>query len=265
LGDLTSLTVTGDLVVDTSTLKVDSSNNRVGIGTASPDAPLTIHNSSDPELRFGYNSSQDHRLRWDSSKVFLDADPDNSNSNSALGLNVDGSTKLYIDDAGLVGLSTTSPAAPLHVYNATNNTIARLESGDATARLHLKDNSGEAFVGATGDNLIFSNTSSATERVRIDSSGHILPGTDSQYNIGSNGVRFANGYFDTLYGDGSNLTGVSAGATGGGSDEIFYENDKTVTADYSITSGKNAMSAGPITIDDGVTVTVPSGSTYTIV
>jgi len=40
-------------------------------------------------------------------------------------------------------------------------------------------------------------------------SGNILPGTDSSHNIGSNGVRFSNGYFDTLYGDGSNLTGIT--------------------------------------------------------
>ncbi len=66
-------------------------------------------------------------------------------------------------------------------------------------------------------------------------------------------------------GDGSALTGISAGATGGGSDEIFYENSQTVTTDYTITSNKNAMSAGPITINNGVSVTVPSGSTYTIV
>ena len=66
-------------------------------------------------------------------------------------------------------------------------------------------------------------------------------------------------------GDGSALTGISAGATGGGSDEIFYENSQAVTTDYTITSGKNAMSAGPITINNGVSVTVPSGSTYTIV
>ena len=66
-------------------------------------------------------------------------------------------------------------------------------------------------------------------------------------------------------GDGSSLTGISAGATGGGSDEIFYENSQAVTTDYTITSGKNAMSAGPITINNGVSVTVPSGSTYTIV
>ena len=67
--------------------------------------------------------------------------------------------------------------------------------------------------------------------------------------------------------DGSNLTGIAAGggATGGGSDEAFYENGQTVTSNYTITNGKNAMSAGPITINSGVTVTVGSGETYTVV
>jgi len=65
--------------------------------------------------------------------------------------------------------------------------------------------------------------------------------------------------------DGSNLTGISAGATGGGSDEVFYENDQTVTTNYTITNGKNAMAAGPITVNSGVTVTVGSGETLTIV
>ena len=45
----------------------------------------------------------------------------------------------------------------------------------------------------------------------------------------------------------------------------IYENSQTISSNYSITSGKNAMSAGPITIASGVTVTVTSGSTYTIV
>lgn len=54
-------------------------------------------------------------------------------------------------------------------------------------------------------------------------------------------------------------------ATGGGSDAIFYLNDQTVTTSYSIPSGKNALSAGPITINTGVTVTVPTGSSWAIV
>ena len=58
---------------------------------------------------------------------------------------------------------------------------------------------------------------------------------------------------------------VGGGATGGGTDEIFYENGQNVTTDYTLTAGKNALSAGPITINDGVTVTIPPGSTWTIV
>ena len=66
-------------------------------------------------------------------------------------------------------------------------------------------------------------------------------------------------------GDGSSLTGISAGATGGGSDQIFYENGQTVTTNYTITNGKNAMSAGPITINTGVAVSVGTGETWTVV
>jgi len=64
--------------------------------------------------------------------------------------------------------------------------------------------------------------------------------------------------------DGSNLTGISAGATGGGSDQIFYENGQTVTTDYTITDGKNALCAGPITINSGATVTIGSGENLII-
>ena len=49
------------------------------------------------------------------------------------------------------------------------------------------------------------------------------------------------------------------GATG------FVENDATISVDQSITSGRNAMSAGPVTVDSGVSVTIPTGSVWTIV
>ena len=58
---------------------------------------------------------------------------------------------------------------------------------------------------------------------------------------------------------------IGGGATGGSSDDIFYENGQTVTSNYSLTAGKNAMSAGPITINSGVTVTVPSGASWVVV
>ena len=65
--------------------------------------------------------------------------------------------------------------------------------------------------------------------------------------------------------NGTAWSGVGTGAVGGSADLVFFENDITVTANYTITTNKNAMSAGPITINSGVTVTVPSGSTWTVV
>ena len=58
---------------------------------------------------------------------------------------------------------------------------------------------------------------------------------------------------------------VGGGAVGGGTDQVFYENDQVVTQDYTISAGKNAMSAGPVTVQNGVTVTVGSGQAWTVV
>jgi hypothetical protein len=58
---------------------------------------------------------------------------------------------------------------------------------------------------------------------------------------------------------------IGGGATGGSSDDIFYENGQTVTTNYTLSTGKNAMSAGPITINSGATVTVPSGASWVVV
>jgi hypothetical protein len=60
-------------------------------------------------------------------------------------------------------------------------------------------------------------------------------------------------------------TGPSGGATGAGGDDIFWENSQNVTTNYTISTNKNAMSAGPITVDAGVIVTIPSGSVWTVV
>ena len=67
--------------------------------------------------------------------------------------------------------------------------------------------------------------------------------------------------------DGSNLTGLQAGATGGnsGANAVFWENDATITHDYTISTNKNAGTFGPVTINNGITVTVPNNSTWTIV
>lgn len=60
-------------------------------------------------------------------------------------------------------------------------------------------------------------------------------------------------------------TQIGGGATGTGGNQVFVLNDQVVTASYTVPTGKNASSAGPITINTGVTVTVSTDSTWVIV
>jgi hypothetical protein len=57
---------------------------------------------------------------------------------------------------------------------------------------------------------------------------------------------------------------IGGGATGAGGDTVFQENSPTVTTSYTLSTGKNAMSVGPITINSGATVTVPSGARWVV-
>ena len=71
-----TLTGVGNTLRDLTVTGVSTFNNSVGIGTDNITAPLTVMSSSDPEIRIGYNDSQDHTIAWDSSKLFLNADRD---------------------------------------------------------------------------------------------------------------------------------------------------------------------------------------------
>lgn len=71
--------------------------------------------------------------------------------------------------------------------------------------------------------------------------------------------------WDTATSDYIKIAGGGGGATGGGGDQVFFENDLTVTQDYTIGATKNAGTFGPVAIDSGATVTVPSTSVWTIV
>jgi hypothetical protein len=57
---------------------------------------------------------------------------------------------------------------------------------------------------------------------------------------------------------------LGGGATGGGGDEVFVENARTVTTNYTLTTGKSAESVGPITINSGIVVTIPSDERWVI-
>jgi hypothetical protein len=84
-------------------------------------------------------------------------------------------------------------------------------------------------------------------------------GNPAALSLGSSGQTLVSDGTDISWGD------AAAGATGGGSDKIFWENGQTVTTNYTITNNYNAMSAGPITINNGIVVTIGTGENWTIV
>jgi len=99
------------------------------------------------------------------------------------------------------------------------------------------------------------------------SSIYIRGGTSSSYSVG---VEIEAGgsalvAWDSTITDFVKIAGGGGGATGTGGDQIFFENDLAVTGTYTIPNGKNAGTFGPVTINSGVTVTVPTGSVWTIV
>ena len=176
---LTSATITGDLTVDTSTLKVDSSNNKVGIGTTSPGKNLEVNDSATPTIRFGRSNS----YYWDVGHT-LSQFQFNSET---------GGTIMQLEYDGNVGINTTSPNEKLEVAgNLTLTPSAKNNSPSSGAAISdikfvgRTDNSVVAKIGAihndnlngTDGQILFytaDNTASAvaSEKMRILSSGGI--------------------------------------------------------------------------------------------
>jgi hypothetical protein len=157
-----SMTVTGDLTVDTSTLKVDSTNNRVGIGTALPDSTLSIENttSSGATIKYDGQSNTEFGLRIQSNVSGGNFESDFAAGGTALlDLFANSSTTsggdflvartqasnpvLLVKGNGRVGIGTTLPVG---------------HGGFASGRIVEVKNSGNADSGA--DNSTISITSS---------------------------------------------------------------------------------------------------------
>ena len=63
---------------------------------------------------------------------------------------------------------------------------------------------------------------------------------------------------------GGTIVAITGGATGGGPDQVFVQNGVTVTTSYTLTTGFNAESVGPISINSGISVTIPSGQRWVV-
>ena len=169
------------------------------------------------------------------------------------------------DPSGAANIAQFQP----HINTSTNLLkIATAVSGDSATYNTLGN--------ITLDNLghVVAASPTMTGDVTMSSTGFLkIPvGTDAQqpgqsgapavalgqlrYNSTQN--RFE-GYKNTGWGE----IGGGAGATGGGTDQVFFESDQAVTTSYTLTANKNAHTVSP-TINSGVTVTVPSGAILVI-
>ena len=140
----------------------------------------------------------------------------------------------------------------LKLRNASNN--GYIEIGDVTLpNLGLAKLSGATFTGAVVHNY------TTALKIPVGTTAQ-RPGSPATGELRFNSTL---GSAEIYNGSAFAAVGGGAGATGGGSDEVFFESDTSVTTHYTITSGKNAHTESPI-INSGVTVTVPSGSLLVI-
>lgn len=172
-------------------------------------------------------------------------------------------------------VATSDPSIDLDegdlVFNKTSN---RLKVYDGSAwQLAAAANASEVTSSAAG-NIAATNVQAAlqeldTEKLQITGStgSATLPvGTTAQRDGSpSAGLIRYNSTLNQFEGYGTAWGSIGGGATGGGADTWALEHDNTITTSYAIGNGKNVVTAGPITVNTGATITVPSGSTWTIV
>jgi hypothetical protein len=125
---------------------------------------------------------------------------------------------------------------------------------------------GTGATSLTANGVLIGNGTSAVTAVDMSTKGSLLAG-DGSGNPSTLGVG-TNDF--VLTADSSEATGLkwaaaaAAGATGSGGDEVFVENERVVTTSYTLSTNKSAMCVGPLTINTGVTVTIPSGERLVI-
>ena len=222
-----AITGTGDMTIDTNTLHVDSTNNRVGIGTTSPIRQLDINNSSHATLALTSTTQ--------SSLFFADDDTNIGQISYMHGTNymyfrVNDAERMRIDSSGAVRIGHTDAIGNASADNLVigtgsgNNGLSIYSGNDSQGRIDFRDTTGTSdgqgiiFYQHTTDSLQI-HTNSA-ERMRIDSSGNAVVGATSANGsdactLNSDGeFRGAGFYFSNNIGSPMSSDGIRRATTG---------------------------------------------------
>ncbi|BAQ93968.1 hypothetical protein [uncultured phage_MedDCM-OCT-S45-C4] len=168
---------------------------------------------------------------------------------------------------------TGLPTSPSATTEATSK--AYVDAGDATNATNIATNVTNIAArlplagGTMTGNIVFNSGQTIagyTPRTSATGSSNLSVGTTAQRDGSpAAGMIRYNSTLGQFEGYGSAWGAIGGGATGGGSDTWAVEHDNTITQSYTISTGKNVVSAGPLTVNSGATVTVPSGSNWVIV
>jgi hypothetical protein len=196
------------------------------------------------------------------------------------GVSFDGTGNIDLPGVNSAGNQNTSGTAAIATAvtvadESSDTTCFPLFSTAATGDLGPKSGSNLTFNSSSGTlgATIFSGSGSSLTGVVIETastgSAEIPVGTTAQrdgspatgmFRFNSTTTGFE-GYDGSAWGS---IGGAGGGATGAGGDEVFQENERVVTTNYTLSTNKSAMCVGPLTINTGVTVTIPSGERLVI-
>lgn len=257
------------------------------------DRRLTVYSGSASDATAYFQNATSGTSPTDGLKVgLLGSDATLMNQeNGSLKLGTNQTTLATLTASGRVGIKTDSPSAVLEVNgDAKITSDAGLAIGSSAVVSYKVDASAFYLTVPAGINHDVRFGASTTLRVSngkvaINPNGAIPPAVSLEINgtdavkipAGPNSQRPVNpapGHIRfSIDSDKPEFYSVAsgwrlmaqAGVTGGDTNQVFFENENIVTSSYTISAGKNAGTYGPITIADGVTVTIPDGSTWTIV
>jgi len=149
------------------------------------------------------------------------------------------------------------PAGVTINTNADNSGETNLTYDQTTLAIKNSGTASDLKVYCESSNAHYTSIKSAAHAAYTGGSWTFtLPGTDGD----------ADEFLKTNGSGVSSWAAVPAGApTGGGTEKVFYENENSVDTDYTLTTDFNAVTAGPVTVAAGVTITVPAGQAWVIV
>lgn len=174
----------------------------------------------------------------------------------------DADTKNYVDNT--IPASVSAAAASAAAAAASATAMAGSQAASAASATAAATSATNAATSAAAAALV---TATSVQFTTATGSAILPSGTSAQRDATPVfGYTRANSTLNIAeWWNGTGWVPMGGGATGGVGNYAFVENDVVVSADYTITTNKNAMTAGPITINNGVTVTVPNGSVWSIV